>query len=567
MVSHLAPLRFPILAAACFSLFANLLMLAGPIYMLQVYDRVLSSGSVPTLVSLSLILLFLYLLLAVLDGVRRRIMLRVAVKLDRSLEARLFEATIRQASLGAQGQGPDALEEISHLGRFIAGPVGTTLFDLPWTPIFFAAIFLFHPLLGLLAVGGALALILFTLANQLLSKRAEREGTRVATHISRIAQQARAEAETLRGQGMEKGIFQTWQGLRKKQSESDLSAGEVGASFVSATRALRLALQSAMLGCGAWLVLGQEMTPGGMIAGSILLGRALSPIEALLSQWALIRRGIGAWYSLCRILYRVPKERPRTALPLPEGRVSLGSVTVVPPGEKRATLRDLSFELEPGQALGVIGPSGSGKTTLARILTGVWPATAGTVKLGGVPLDQYDQEALGRSLGYLPQAVRLFDGTLAQNIASLMAVPDSDAVIAAAQAADAHGMIADLPDGYDTEVRDGQSRLSGGQIQRIGLARALFGDPALLILDEPNSNLDNEGTQALNKAIRSLKQKGRTIVVMAHRPAAIQECELLLVLEEGRRKAFGAKEEVLASMVRNVEALRQRPSGTTAAMT
>ena len=306
-----------------------------------------------------------------------------------------------------------------------------------------------------------------------------------------------------------------------------------------------------MLGLGAWLVLQNELTPGAMIAASILLGRALAPVEMALNQWAIVQRAMKGWENLCELLGAVPELAARTPLPKPRARLVAKNLTVVPPGEKQASLKTINFEVLPGKAVGVIGPSGAGKSTLARTLTGVWAPAGGSIRLDAAALHQYDPAVLGKHIGYLPQRVQLFDGTIAENIARLDETPDAEKVVAAAKAAAAHEMILEFPQGYDTPIVSGQVRLSGGQMQRIGLARALYDDPVIVVLDEPNSNLDNVGSQALNTAIRNLKKEGRSVLIMAHRPAAIQECDMLMVLDNGMRVAFGPKDEVLRGMVKN----------------
>jgi PrtD family type I secretion system ABC transporter len=317
------------------------------------------------------------------------------------------------------------------------------------------------------------------------------------------------------------------------------------------TKSFRLFLQSAMLGLGAYLVLINQLSPGAMIAGSILLGRALAPVEMIVGQWPAFQRGREGWRRLSVLLGQVPQEAPRTQLPKPRARLIADQVTVIPPGEKQAALRMISFDVKPGQAVGVIGTSGAGKSTLARVLTGVWQPAAGKIRLDGAALDQYEPDVLGQHIGYLPQRVQLFDGTIKENIARMSMTPDDAGVVKAAQRAAAHEMILKLPDGYDTRVSGTTGRLSGGQIQRIGLARAMYGDPVVLVLDEPNSNLDNDGSVALNSAIKTLKAEGKIVFIMAHRPAAIQECDTLLVIENGVRRAFGPKDEVMADMVKN----------------
>ena len=321
--------------------------------------------------------------------------------------------------------------------------------------------------------------------------------------------------------------------------------------YIVLTRTLRIFLQSAILGLGAWLVLRDSLSPGAMIAGSILLGRALQPIESAVGQWPMLTRSRAARDRLAQLLSEVPPEEERTQLPRPAGRIKVSGLAVVPPGDTRPVLRGVSFRVEPGQAIGVIGLSGSGKSSLARALCGVWQPVAGSVRLDGATLDQYDPDTLGSYIGYLPQRVTLFEGTIAENIARLQGNPDGLKVVEAAKKAAAHDMILRLPDGYDTRVSALGGRLSGGQIQRIGLARALYGDPVIVVLDEPNSNLDNEGSMALNDAIKQMKAAGCAILIMAHRPAAIQECDLLLVVEDGARRAFGPRDQVLREMVKN----------------
>ena len=349
-------------------------------------------------------------------------------------------------------------------------------------------------------------------------------------------------------------------------ASEQIHATDVGGGCTSLTKTLRLFLQSAMLGLGAYLVLQNELTPGAMIAGSILLGRALAPVELMLTQWPVVQRATRGWHALAELLGSVPVEQTPTALPTPAAHLVAKGLTVVPPGEKVAALRGLSFDLPPGKAMGVIGPSGAGKSSLARCLTGVWRPAAGSIRLDSAALEHYAPAVLGQHIGYLPQRVTLFDGTIAENIARLAQEPDPEKIVAAAQKADAHAMILELPDGYDTRIDAGKNRLSGGQTQRIGLARALYNDPVILVLDEPNSNLDNEGTLALNNAIRAAKADARSVIIMAHRPAAIQECDLLLVVDGGVGKAFGPKDEILKSMIKNYADI-QRPSAQAGSVT
>lgn len=543
-----------------FSLFANLLMLTGPLYMLQVYDRVLGSGSEETLIALSILVLFLYGTMGILDQTRGRIMARVGARFQSDLDQRVFDAVVRKSAVAPDAKTSASLSDLESVQRLITSPVLMAAFDIPWSPIFFAAIFLFHPFLGLLALGGAAILILITVANQMLSRGNQAKASIAGQMATIISDQVRTEAEMVQTMGMRDAAFVRWQSARSTALEHHMHARDVGGTFTSISKTLRLFLQSAMLGLGAYLVLQDQMTPGAMIAGSILLGRALAPVEMALNLWPVVQCGRTSWENLAVLLGTVDPESVRTTLPVPRARLIAKGLTVVPPGEKQASLKSINFVVEPGQAVGVIGPSGAGKSTLARALMGVWPPVGGSIRLDGAALDQYGPDTLGRHIGYLPQRVQLFDGTIGENIARLSNEPDDAKVVAAAKMAAAHEMILELPKGYDTQICSGQIRLSGGQMQRIGLARALYDDPVIVVLDEPNSNLDNVGSQALNHAIRQMKADKRSVLIMAHRPAAIQECEMLLVLENGMRIAFGPKDEVLAGMVKNHQQIRQAPA-------
>ena len=544
---------------ALFSLFANLLMLTGPMYMLQVYDRVLGSKSQETLVALSLLVVFLYSIMGILDFTRGRIMARVGARFQSALDRRVFDAVIRKSAVAPDLKTQSGLNDLEAIQRFITSPVLLAFFDLPWTPIFLAGIFIFHPMLGWMAIGGAVLLILITLLNQFLSRRPQHEAGIAGQEANMLSSQVREEAEMVQAMGMRDAAFSRWEKSRNTALISQIKATDVGGGFSSLTKTLRLFLQSAMLGLGAYLVLQNEMTPGAMIAGSILLGRALAPVEMMLNQWALVQRAGKGWENLSELLGTVPVEPPRTPLPQPKARLIAQSLTVVPPGEKVAALRGLAFELHPGQALGVIGASGAGKSTLARAVTGVWRPAGGSLRLDAAALEHYDPAILGQHIGYLPQRIQLFDGTIAENIARLANAPDAETVIKSAKSAAAHEMILELPNGYDTRVSAVQSRLSGGQMQRIGLARAMYGDPVIVVLDEPNSNLDNIGSEALNVAIRGIKARNGAVMIMAHRPAAIQECDMLMVLDKGVVTAFGPRDEVLRNSVKNHATITNAP--------
>ncbi|MGJ8622070.1 MAG: type I secretion system permease/ATPase [Yoonia sp.] len=535
-----------------FSFFVNLLMLTGPIYMLNVYDRVLSSRSFETLVALSVLVAFLYGMMGILDYVRGRVMGRVGARFQAGLDRRVFAAVLKATTLNrAPRQAATGLRDLESVQRLITSPALMALFDLPWVPLFFFGIFLFHPLMGILAICGAAILLAVALLNQ-LSTRKSLEAANAAHFASeQMGGQIRSESEMVHSLGMRQAAFDRWQVARGASLDTSIAAADTSGSFTALTKSFRLFLQSAMLGLGAYLVLQNQLTPGAMIAGSILLGRALAPIELLVGQWAVFQRGREGWGNLAVLLGHIPPEPARTSLPRPKAHLKADQVTVVPPGESHAALRMISFEVQPGQAVGVIGSSGAGKSTLARVITGVWQPAGGKIRLDGAALDQYDPDVLGQHVGYLPQRVQLFDGTIKENIARMSMTPDDAAVVKAAKTAAAHQMILNLPDGYDTRVSATTGRLSGGQIQRVGLARALYGDPVVVVLDEPNSNLDNDGSTALNAAIKALKADGKIVFIMAHRPSAIQECDLLLFLDNGARRAFGPKDEVLAEMVKN----------------
>lgn len=547
-------------AVGIFSFFANMLMLTGPLYMLQVYDRVLGSRSEETLVALSLLVVFLYGTMGILDYSRGRIMARVGARFQAALDNRVFNAMVRRSAIGPDSKAQTGLTDLESVQRLISSPVLMAFFDMPWTPIFLAGIALFHPWLGMLAVAGGVLLVAITLINQLMSRRPLLQAN-MSSHRSMImSDEIRNEAEMIQSMGMREAACGRWKEGRDTSLHETVRANDIGGTFTSMTKTLRLLLQSAMLGLGAYLVLQNQVTAGAMIAASILLGRALAPIELVIGQWALVQRASKGWSNLAELLEQVPPELPRTELPKPTAKLNVQALTVVPPGDTRAALKTVTFAVEPGQAVGVIGPSGSGKSTLARALTGVWRPAGGSIRLDGAALDQYAPTVLGQHIGYLPQRVQLFSGTIAENISRLSGNPDSEKVVAAAKKAAAHDMIVSLPDGYDTQVAANGGKLSGGQMQRIGLARAMYDDPVIVILDEPNSNLDNDGSMALNQAIRTLKDDGRSVLIMAHRPAAIQECDMLLVLDGGALTAFGPKDKVLREMVSNHQSIQQTPA-------
>ncbi len=534
-----------------FSMFTNLLMLTGPLFMLQVYDRVLGSGSEETLLALSLLVTFLFLMMGILDYVRGRVAARIGARFQDGLDDRVFRAALALAA--RRGGAQTGLSDLESIQKLLSSPVFLAVFDLPWTPFFIFAIFIFHPWLGWLALGGGAILVIITLLNQAKSSRPLMEATGASMQADRLATRLQSESELVRSLGMQGTALARWRKLRGVALGRNIFATDRVGGFTTLTKTLRLFLQSAMLGLGAYIVLQGELTAGAMIAGSILLGRALAPIEMAIGQWQSIARARLGWRRLQVLLSEVRPEPTRMELPRPKALLVVNQLSVVPPGHNQATLRMVSFKMMPGQAVGVIGSSGSGKSTLAKALTGVWQPAGGQIRLDGATLDQYDPDVLGGLIGYLPQQVTLFDGTLAENIARLEENPDASKVVNAAQKAAADTMIRAQVDGYDTVMAPEGAKLSGGQIQRVGLARALYGDPVILVLDEPNSNLDNEGSEALNQAIRAMKAEGRSVLIMAHRPAAIKECDMILVLDNGLQRAFGPRDEVLKKVLQNHE--------------
>lgn len=537
---------------AIFSSFVNALMLTGPLYMLNVYDRVLGSRSYETLIALSVLVGFMYLMMGTLDFARGRIMGRVGAQFQTDLDERVFNASMRaRATNRTMPEASSGQRDLQDVQRLITSPVAMAPFDLPWTVVFLLGIFVFHPYLGYLAIGGGAVLIIVALLNQISSKRPLQEANGLAHNAEHMGEQLRTSADTIQALGMRKSAFDRWIDLRNKSLRAGIKAGDLAGGFGSVTKSFRLFLQSAMLGVGAYLVLEGQLTPGAMIAGSILLGRALAPIELMVNQWAVVNRGRSAWTNLTRLLGAVPQVQKRTELPRPAARIAADQLTILPPGETKAALRVISFKVNPGEAVGVIGPSGAGKSSLARALAGLWPPAGGSVRLDGASLDQYDPDVLGSYIGYLPQSIVLLSGSIRDNIARMSTTPDDAAVVKAAQRAAAHEMILKLPDGYDTMIDASGGRLSGGQVQRIGLARAMYGDPVFLILDEPNSNLDNEGSMAVNNAIRLIREEGGAVFVMAHRPAAIEQCDKLMYIDGGALKAFGPTDEVKSQILAN----------------
>lgn len=535
-----------------FSFFINLLMLTGPLYMLQVYDRVLISRSVSTLVALSILMAALYAFMGVLDFCRTRVLIRIANNFEKDLNSRAFKGWLTQGLAGQNATRFSPLKDIATLKQFLSSPAPGAFFDIPWAPIYIAVIFVLHWTLGILAVIGTLIIIMVALYNEFTTKKPLLEAMRMRRMEQTFADQIYRNTDAVSSMGMADNMQDRWNKMNRIGAEQAMQGGDRAGNASSFTKAFRMFIQSAILGLGGALAVKQIITPGAMIAGSIILGRALAPIQMSIGQWRNFNSARDAFGRLNAFFDVAPEDEDSLELPTPTGKVSVEHVSAGPPGAQVAVLTGINFALEPGQGLGVIGPSASGKSSLARLLVGVWMPQKGAIRLDGATYDQWDRAKLGPYIGYLPQSVELFDGTIAENISRFNSDADAEAIVLAAQRAGVHDMILRLSDGYDTRIGEGGAVLSGGQVQRVGLARALYGDPCLVVLDEPNANLDSDGDVALTNAIADLRKRGKTVVVMAHRPSAISAVDKLLMLREGKQIAFGNKDEVLKEVTRQV---------------
>ncbi|MCV0397448.1 MAG: type I secretion system permease/ATPase [Rhizobiaceae bacterium] len=528
---------------------SNLLMLTGPLFMLQVYDRVLTSRSVPTLVALALLVALLYLFLGVIELIRARVLNRIGQRFEEQLGEVAFHAVL---SLPLKTVGSDAAyaprRDLDHLRQFMSGTGPVAICDIPWLPIYLAVVFMLHPWLGWLGLAGAVVLIVLTLVNEARLRAPLRRLAQMVAARGELVEAARRNAESLRAMGMYGAFAERWRETNEDYLAEQCTSGDMSGGMTAATKVLRLGLQSAILGLGAYLAIFQQITPGAMIAAAIITARALNPIELAIGQWRGFVNARQAKARLEDILERLRRDAEPMELPRPEKSVSVQALTVGSPGARNPFVKEASFRLEAGQGLGIIGPSGSGKSTLARALVGIWPPTRGTIRLDGAEIDQWSPEVLGPAIGYLPQGVELFDATIAENISRLRKGADPGATIAAAKLAGVHDMILQMPDGYDTRIGAAGSILSAGQRQRIGLARALFGNPFLVVLDEPNASLDHEGEVALTQAVAAARRAGSIVILIAHRSQALAAVDQVLVMNEGRQVAFGPRDEILRKM-------------------
>lgn len=545
LASALRACRRSVLAVAGFSLFVNLLLLAPSLYMLQVYDRVLASRSESTLLLLTVLIAGALLVLGALEWIRGQILLRVGVRLDMILNARLFDALFALGRRQPGQRGIQPLHDLHTLRQFIASGGLTAFFDIPWLPVYVGLLFLLDPLLGWLVTGGAAVALLITLSNEPATQKPLAAANLDAVAAGQYAQSCLRNAEVLDALGMLPAVRERWLERHCRSLALQVRAGGRAGVLGAASRTWRLLLQSLILGAGAYLAIEQTVTPGAMIAAAIVTSRALAPVDLLASSWKNFVNARLAYRRLNDLLRQIPPEPETMALPRPEGRVEVDKLVVVPPGADKAALQGISFSLAAGETLAIIGPSAAGKSTLARALLGIWPVRGGSVRLDGADVSTWNRAELGPWLGYLPQDIELFGGTASENIARFGPV-DPEKVVAAARQAGMHDLILQLPKGYDTPIGEAGCTLSGGQRQRIGLARALYGDPVLIVLDEPNSNLDTDGESALVQAIRELKSQRRTVVLITHRPSLLAGIDKVLMLKDGRMHLFGPRDQVMA---------------------
>jgi PrtD family type I secretion system ABC transporter len=549
--SELGGLRSVILVLFVISGVVNVLALTGSFYMMQVYDRALTSHSLPTLLALSILTLGLFLVQGTLDVLRSQVLVRIGAKLDQKLAPIAHRVTIDMPRFGfSSAEAAERGRDVDTLRGFIAGQGPIALFDLPWVPLYVAFVYLLHPWLGLLTLGGAIVLGILTILTEWLLQRRAGAAQKTAVTRASIVDAHTRNAEVIRALGMTGRAVARFERVNREHLVLHTKSSGVTGTLGGISKILRMILQSAVLGLGAYLVIGGELSAGSIIAASVAAGRALAPVDMAISQW---KGGLAARKSYSRLtetLTALDQQTPPVTLPPPTQSLKVEKVTVAAPTSGIVVLNDIAFELKAGQAVGIIGPSGGGKSTLAKVLTGVWPTLRGAIRLDEADLEQWSPDVIGASMGYLPQDVSLLDANISQNIARLDPNADERSVLAAAKAANVHDMIVRLPNGYETELGPNGMALSAGQRQRIGLARALYGNPFLVVLDEPNSNLDAEGEAALAEAIVSIKARGGIAVVIAHRPSALAAVDLIGVIQNGRLTAFGPKDEVFAQQLK-----------------
>lgn len=542
-------LRHGLMALGAFSFCINLMLLMPAIYMLQVYDRVLTSRNEGTLLALSALLVGLLAVEATLDWVRARLLGKMSHQLEESIDGKVFDAAFKRSLSGDVTAPTEALNDLHRVREFVSGKGLLAIFDAPWAPVFLIAIFLLSSTLGIFATISMLILIALAWYNQFSTKETLSDAGKLASLSQDEATTRLRNFEIIAALGMLGRFRDRWQQNQSRLRELSTQLSNDAALLGSSSRYARLVLQSGILGLGAWLVLRGDLTPGGMIAASILLGRSLSPFDSLISHWNSIAKAKDALARLSNLLAYSQPDMPHVILPRPAGHISVESLTVAPPGQRLPTLRNISFEVSPGTLIGIVGASGSGKSTLGRALLGIWHPLSGTVRIDGAAIHQLERDEIGPWLGYLPQDVELFDGTIAENICRFSSI-DSPKIIDAAKKAGIHDLVLRLPKGYETRIGQGGFVLSGGQRQRIALARAMYGDPAILVLDEPNASLDEAGDEALFAALRAMKNERRTVFVISHRMNVLQLADQISVMESGELKLFAPRHEVLKAVER-----------------
>src|SRR5262245_2919538 len=543
--------RLAFVGVGIFSGLINILMLTGPLFMLQVYDRVLPSHSVPTLIGLAILTAGLFAFQGVLDAIRARVLLRIGGSVDDELSGRVYDLVIRlPLKVRGGGNGLQPVRDLDAIRSFLSSAGPAALFDLPWMPVYVGICYLFHPLLGIAAAIGAVVLVTLTLITEVVTRTPAKAAVGFAAARHTLLEASRRNAEVVQALGMGTAMSARYRAASNQYVRSQRRGSDLAGMLASLSRGLRLTLQSAVLGIGAYLVIEQEATAGVIIASAILTSRALAPVELAIANWKGFVAARQARQRLSELLTSLPERKQPMALPAPKKSLSVQNVSATPPGEQRLVVQDVMFTLQAGDGLGIIGPSASGKTSLARIIVGVWQPIRGRIRLDNAALDQWSPDAFGRHVGYLPQDVELFDGTIAENISRFESPPDPQAIILAAQSAGVHELILHLPEGYETRIGETGTALSAGQRQRIALARALYREPFLVVLDEPNSNLDSDGDDALTKAISGVRARGGIVIVIAHRPSALVAIDRVLMLNQGRQQAFGSRDEILRQVLR-----------------
>lgn len=556
IISLLASFKSTFITIGVFSAIINLLMLAPSLYMLQVYDRVLQSRNEMTLLMLSLLILGAYAFMSALEFIRSFVLIRVGTKLDMQVNKRIYTAAFEQNLKRGGGNAGQSLQDLTTIRQFLTGNGLFAFFDAPWFPFYLFVIFMFDTYMGLFALCAVAVMVFLAYVNERVSKQPLAEANAMAISSTNLATNNLRNAEVIEAMGMLPNLMARWYKLHGRFLQLQAEASEKSGIVTALSKFVRVSVQSLVLGLGAILVIEGKVSPGMMIAGSILLGKATGPIDQLIGVWKQWSSVKGAYERLNQLLANNPPRNPGMELPKPEGHLAVEGVTAAPPGSPIAIIKALSFSLQPGDVLGIIGPSGAGKSTLARLLVGVWPAAVGKVRLDSADIYQWSKDQLGGHIGYLPQDIELFGGTVADNIARFGTI-DSEKVILAAKRAGVHEMILHFAKGYDTILGDGGAGLSGGQKQRIGLARAMYDDPSLLVLDEPNSNLDDVGEQALVAAINDLRERGKTIVLITHRTTVLSATTKLLLLNDGTAQAFGPREQVLQALAQASQQAQQ----------